>query len=234
MIPDVEKPVHFVYEMALSSEDHIPKIVDNFLDDWASIARLFVLVQKSGWMESSGLVAVKSYNRKKLTLNYGPNRSAIVTITYSISEKCFKLSFGGATSHNPHTLLRVHIEKLLNSPINNGSFSGGGGSGGSTSPLDGLMKLLNETYEPLYSLTKLPTTPILKAQLNRPQIPVATFILIPQSPSHVRIVYMNTYCLDVHFQSEGLVSIRDGAFSLFDKTHVLGELTPIQIPKVIN
>ena len=60
MIPDVEKPVHFVYEMALSSEDHIPKIVDNFLDDWASIARLFVLVQKSGWMrrmESSGLVS---------------------------------------------------------------------------------------------------------------------------------------------------------------------------------
>ena len=88
MIPDVEKPVHFVYEMALSSEDHIPKIVDNFLDDWASIARLFVLVQKSGWMrrmESSGLVAVKSYNWKKLTLNYGPNRSAIVTITYSLS-----------------------------------------------------------------------------------------------------------------------------------------------------
>ncbi|CAG7734428.1 unnamed protein product [Allacma fusca] len=219
-IPHVEKPVNFVHEMALSSEDHIPKIVDYFLEDWTCIAKLFVLVEKSGWMrrmEQSGHVFVKSYTWNKLTLNYGPHLSAVVNICYNIADKCFKLSFGGTVSHNPHTLMRTHFEKMLNTS--------------QTCSLDGLMKLLNETYEPLYSLTKLPTTPQLGALYNRPQIPVATFVLIPQSPTHVRVVYLSTYCIDVHFQTEGLISIRDGAYSLFDKSVCVGELTPMQIPK---
>lgn len=92
------------------------------------------------------------------------------------------------------------------------------------------MKLLTDTYEPLYSLTKLPSTPQLGILYGRdsPHIPVQTFVLVPRSPYHVSIVYCNVYCLDVHFQSEGLVSIRDGAYSLFDKSHVLGEFSLTQ------
>lgn len=140
-----------------------------------------------------------------------------VVVNLQYLKDVFIANLGGTVSHNPHTLMKVHLEKLLNTP--------------NTCSLDGLMKLLNETYEPLYSLTKLPTTPQLGAIYNRPQIPVATFILIPQSPTHIRIVYMNTYCIDVYFQTEGLVSIRDGAYSLFDKSVCVGELTPMQIPK---
>jgi mediator of RNA polymerase II transcription subunit 14 len=92
------------------------------------------------------------------------------------------------------------------------------------------MKLLNDTYEPLYSLTKLPTTPQLGILYGKdsPHIPVQTFVLVPRSPYHISIVYCNVYCLDVHFQSEGLVSIRDGAYSMFDKSHVLGEFSLTQ------
>lgn len=124
---------------------------------------------------------------------------------------------GGHISHNPHTLLRIQLQQFINS---------------SEGSLDSLMKLLNDTYEPLYSLTKLPTTPQLGVLFDRPHIPVQTFVLVPKSPYHVTIVYCNVYCLDVHFQSEGLVSIRDGAYSLFDKSHVLGEFSLTQGLKV--
>lgn len=90
------------------------------------------------------------------------------------------------------------------------------------------MKLLNETYEPLYSLSKLPTTPQLGVMYSRPQIPVQTFVLVPHSIYHVRVVYCGVYCLDVQFQADGLVSLRDGAYSQFDKTTVLGDVSPTQ------
>lgn len=126
---------------------------------------------------------------------------------------------GGNQSHNPHTLMRIQLQQYMNSP--EGS-------------LDSLVKLLNDTYEPLYSLTKLPTTPQLGVVYGKesPHIPVETFVLVPRSPYHVSVIYCNVYCLDVHFLSEGLVSIRDGAYSLFDKSHVLGEFSLTQRLKV--
>jgi len=123
-------------------------------------------------------------------------------------------SSGGLVSHNPHTLLRPQLQAFLNSD-----------RGGT---LEKLVRLLQETYEPLSSLVKLPTTIQLGTVHQRPQLPVQTFVLIPQSTAHLRLVYNNVYCLDIHFQPEGLVSIRDGAYSLFDKTQVLGDLTPTQ------
>ena len=114
--------------------------------------------------------------------------------------------------------MRSHIEKVVNSKA--------------TCNLDSLFKLLNETFDPLYFLMKLPTTPQLGMMVTRPAIPVASFVLLPQSPCHVRVVYLNHYCLDIHFQSEGLVSIRDGAYSLFDKSVCVGDFVPMQNPKV--
>lgn len=124
---------------------------------------------------------------------------------------------GGTTCHNPHTLVRVHLQQYINSSVGS---------------LEGLMKLLNETYEPLYSLSKLPTTPQLGVMYSRPQIPVQTFVLVPHSIYHVRVVYCSVYCLDITFQPDGLISIRDGAYSQFDKTTVLGDFSPTQGLKV--
>ncbi len=91
------KPVHFVHEMSVSAEDHIPKIVDCFLDDWVAIAKLFYLLERANWLtslEQSGHVLIKSFTWNKLVINYGPNRSAVATIQYIITEKYYKLSFG--------------------------------------------------------------------------------------------------------------------------------------------
>ena len=125
---------------------------------------------------------------------------------------------GGLVSYNPHTILRHQLQAYLNSD--------------KPRVLETLVRLLNETYEPLCSLVKLPTTLQLGTVHNRPQLPVLTFNIIPQSTCHVRVIYNHIHCLDVHFQPDGFVSIRDGAHSLFDKTHVLRELTPTQGLKV--
>lgn len=122
-------------------------------------------------------------------------------------------------SHNPHTTIRIYLQQYINS---------------GAASLDGLMKILNETYEPLYSLSKLPTAPQLGIVLQRPQIPVQTFVVIPHSIYHMRVVYSSVYCLDITFQPDGLVSIRDGAYSQFDKTSVVGEFSPTQSLKVPN
>jgi hypothetical protein len=96
-VPSAEKSVNFSYDMSLSSEDHVPKIVDNMVEDWISIAKVFHLIIKSNWcrrMELSNLVSVKTFHWNRLVLNYGPNRAAVVILTYSVQEKCYKLSFG--------------------------------------------------------------------------------------------------------------------------------------------
>lgn len=55
-----------------------------------------------------------------------------------------------------------------------------------------------------------------------------TFVPIPQSPTHIKLMFYNTYCLDVQIKSGGLVSVRDGAFSHFDQRKSLEEVQPIQ------
>lgn len=96
--------------MALSSDDHISKMVDNILDDWFAIAKLFVLLEKSKWLtklEQSGLVSIKSFTWNKLTIHYGPNRSARADIIYVIHEKSYKIYFG-------KLLFSVHKLKIDN------------------------------------------------------------------------------------------------------------------------
>jgi len=96
--------------MSLSSDDHVPKIVDNIVDDWTSIAKIFNLVLKSNWcrrMELSNLVSVKSFTWNKLVLNYGPNRAAVVNITYNVQDKCYKLSFGKIF------IIHLHFQSLF-------------------------------------------------------------------------------------------------------------------------
>ena len=68
---------------------------------------------------------------------------------------------------------------------------------------------------------------------QRPQIPVQTFTIMPQCVSLVRIAYLGMYCLELRLRGGGLVSLRDGAYSRFDRSNVVDEFTPTQALKVI-
>ena len=44
----------------------------------------------------------------------------------------------------------------------------------------------------------------------------------------LRLSFQGTYCLEVRLRGSGLVSIRDGAYSRFDRSNVVEEFTPTQ------
>lgn len=96
-MPGIEKPVNFAYDIIVSSEEHIPKVVDSIIDDWTVIAKLFHLIIKSNFCRQFGKnspISVKSFTWNKIIISYGPNKGAFVTIAYNMTEKIYKLSFG--------------------------------------------------------------------------------------------------------------------------------------------
>lgn len=64
-------------------------------------------------------------------------------------------------------------------------------------------------------------------------MPVQTFTIMPQCVTLVRIAYQGMYCLELRLRGSGLVSLRDGAYSRFDRSYVVDEFTPTQGLKVI-
>lgn len=91
-----------------------------------------------------------------------------------------------------------------------------------------LVHILNETYEPLISVSRLPTLPQMGIYNTRPQVPVQTFTIMAQSATMIRLAYQGMYCLELRLLGGGLVSLRDGAYSRFDRSNVVEEFTPIQ------
>lgn len=61
-------------------------------------------------------------------------------------------------------------------------------------------------------------------KLQRPQVPVQTFTIIPQSVTLLRLAYQGMYCLEIRLRGGGLVSLRDGAYSRFDRSNVVDGL----------
>lgn len=61
---------------------------------------------------------------------------------------------------------------------------------------------------------------------QRPQVPVQTFTIMPQSPTLVRVTYQGIYCLELRLRGGGLVSLRDTAYSRFDRTNVVSDFSP--------
>lgn len=92
--------------------------------------------------------------------------------------------------------------------------------------LSQICHILHETYEPLSSIAKIQIIPQLG--IPRPHVPVLTFCIIPQSPTLLRLAYQQMYCLEIRMRGGGLVSIRDGAYSRFDRIHIIEEYTPAQ------
>lgn len=63
---------------------------------------------------------------------------------------------------------------------------------------------------------------------QRPLNPVLSFCILPQSPTLLRVSYQTMYCMEIRLRGGGLVSIRDGAYSRFDRSNVVEEFTPTQ------
>lgn len=64
--------------------------------------------------------------------------------------------------------------------------------------------------------------------MQRPQIPVLSFCILPQSPTLLKIAYQAMYSLEIRLRGSGLISIRDGSYSRFAKRNVVEEFTPTQ------
>lgn len=90
------------------------------------------------------MFSVKSYNYSKLILCYGPDKGAMVSINWNSQDNVFKLAFGAANNAlNAHSVIREQLEAHLNQYRN----------------LAQIVQLLYETYEPLISISKLPSLP---------------------------------------------------------------------------
>lgn len=75
---------------------------------------------------------------------YGPDKGAMVSINWNSHSKLFKLAFGANNGVlNAHSLIKEQLEAHLNQHRN----------------IAQLIQLLHETYEPLISISKLPTIP---------------------------------------------------------------------------
>ncbi|XP_008554086.1 mediator of RNA polymerase II transcription subunit 14 [Microplitis demolitor] len=215
----LRRPVYFQYEMGTA--ETISKTVDSLLNDWAQIVYLYSIVQdfteylKIEKYNLRNMISVKSYSYSKLIIAYGPNRGTTVTIYWSTSDKAFKLIFGKSpmnTTINAHSLMKEQLEAHLNRHKS----------------LAQIIQILNETLQPLISISKLPILPQLGVHNSRPQVPIQTFTIMPQCVTLVRIAYQGMYCLELRLRGGGLVSIRDGAYSRFDRSNVVDEFTPTQ------
>jgi hypothetical protein len=106
--------------------------------------------------------------------------------------------FQDAAGMCPHNLVRSQLEQHLNKTRN----------------LAELGKILHETYGAVKALARLPNTPVTLQKINPP---IQTFSVIPQSPTHFKIVFYSTYCLDIYVRSDTHILVRDAAISLFDQ-----------------
>jgi mediator of RNA polymerase II transcription subunit 14 len=209
------RAVYFQYEML--PMDSIAKTVDQMLAHWMKIVLLYGLVHdfaevfNADKFNLKNIVSIKSYSYTNLLMVYGHNKDYSVNVSWCNDLKQFQLTFiGGHMSVNPHSLQRDQLQAHLNS----------------NHSLTQIAHILNETYQPMGSISKLPILPQLG--VPNPKIPVLSFCIIPQSPTLLRISFQGTYCLEVRLRGGGLVSIRDGAYSRFDRINVVLEFTPTQ------
>ena len=194
------------------------KTVSSLVGEWRSMVHVFSLMsQFNRYAKMTEVVTIQSFNFKNIVLEYGPSNIYSSTIRWDSAKQSFSLSFGGVGAGggmNPHIMMKSQLEIDLNKER----------------CVARLGRLLQETLGPVRSLLRLPTTPHKWMSTNSQQrnTAIQTFTVLPQSPTHVKIMFYNIHCVDVHFKAEGLVQIRDGSFSVFDQTKVLSDLEPIR------
>jgi len=207
------KPLYSQFKLETLAD--CEKTVSDLVGEWNSMAHLHSLVREyARYSRVVELVNIQSYNYRNIVLEYGPGHVYSATVTWSIKSSSFNLTFGGTEGMNPHCIMKSQLEIHLNKERS----------------LALLGKILHETVGPVRSLSRLPTTPHKWMSTNSQQrnTAIQTFSILPQSPTHVKVMFYNIHCVDVHFRADGLVSIRDGSFSMFDQTKVLNDLEPIR------
>ncbi|XP_068142124.1 mediator of RNA polymerase II transcription subunit 14 isoform X2 [Drosophila tropicalis] len=207
------RTVYLTYEQA---NHDFSKTVEDLLNDWSKIVYLYALVYdfadhiKNKRYSLTDMLVVKSYSFMNLLLGYGPKKEVSCNIYWSVQSHGFRLTFvGGMSAVNAHSMMRDQLAQHLNQHH----------------CLTQIAHILHETYSPMSSLSKLPVLPILG--VPRPNVPVLSFCMIPQSPCMMRLTHLAVYCLEFRFRANRLVSIRDGASSRFER-NVIEEFTPIQ------
>lgn len=214
------RPVYFMYDF---SQNNMAAVVDEWLADWAVVCKLYGVVAKyandmkkpkhAALLEMS---EVRLYTYTRLTLAYGPEKNDTVTISWRAVERRFQLLFSvvgpSVSATNPHATIAHQLSYDFNQHES----------------IIQLLQALRDTYRPLLSLSRLPSTPQLGVINSRPTVPVQTFVVIPQSSTCFKLIYRGNYCLEVQCRKgDGCVIIRDGAFSHFDKGRHVEEFMPI-------
>lgn len=200
------RTVYLMYDFANGSRASAVQMVDELLEDWSAIETLYGVICDFEHVAEKyrDLVDIRSFTYKKLFLSYGPDKCYSVAIHWKSMEKRFQLNFGvtgqEAKNSNPHVLVATQIQHEFNEHKS----------------IATLIQTLTTTFEPLQAILQLNSITLLGAIISRPQVPVQSFTVVPQTSSHVRLVYRNVHCLDITIQSDGLISIRDGAFTTFD------------------
>ncbi|ESO84116.1 hypothetical protein LOTGIDRAFT_211073 [Lottia gigantea] len=200
------------------NNDNYKKTVIDLLREWNAIGNLYSLVKDFADIYSDpksnfqSTIKIKSYNYKKLVLAYGPKFLYLVTIQWKGEDNLFHISLGTngqCATGNPHVVVSNHLQKDLNSSRN----------------LAFLLQILLDTLSPMISMAHLNTVPVIGTS-QTPKLSSLSFIVIPQSSTHLRIIFRNFNCIDVNIRGNKLVAVRDGSYSHFDNSTVVEALTP--------
>ena len=196
------KTILLTYEVG--PVETLGETVESMLKEWTQMVHLFALVDdleaylQCESLNISNFIGIKTYSFKEVTLEYGPsslNARSLARITWDASRSRFAIIFGGdgaASGMCPHVIVKDQLVEHLNHNQN----------------LALLGKILHETYTVVLAMSRLPTTPQVGVTLEKVNSPVQTFSVLPQSPTHFKLIFYNTYCLDIHVRANGLVYIR--------------------------
>lgn len=202
------------------SSDNMQKTVTDLLDEWQAMGQLYALVSEFAddyndvRLHMMSLATIQSYNYRKLTIAYGPNRAHIITVQWKTETQQFTLGVGTSqqsSTVNPHLPIVIQLQEELNT----------------SRSLAQLVETLCDTWSPMTAISKLSTASMMGTSTH-PKHPVLNFTIVPQSSTHVRLIFRSCYCLDIHMRSGKLVAVRDGSYGLFDNSRVIEGLSPAQ------
>lgn len=205
------------YESQLLNTAMVSKYIEDTHLDWACMAHLYDVVKEFSRdirndPRIMDTIEIKSFNYKKIVILYGPHRNYSVGLMWKTTDRKFQLVFGVAGgepfSLNPHSCLATHYKHEFNQHKS----------------IKNLVNNLNITLKPLTVLQALPVYPFFGFVSGRPNFPVASFCLIPLSSTRFKLIYRNWHGIDINIQPFGLIIVRDGAFSRFDRNRTVEDL----------
>ncbi|XP_045529782.1 mediator of RNA polymerase II transcription subunit 14 [Pieris brassicae] len=207
--------VYLQYELGTNAG----RTAEAFLADWAAIVHLHTLLhdymlrpvqeRESLWHG----ICIRSYTYRSLVLGFGPGQRATAVLQWNAPTQRYTVA---TPAHQPaanaHHLLHHHLEHYVNW----------------SKDLLSLGVVLRETYAPLLSLSRLPTLPQVGLHHVRTLMPTPTFTLIAHSWRKIRVIYAGAYSLEIGIRGGNMVTIRDGAYSKFDRSPAVEEFAPAQ------